>query len=219
MSRARQSTRPPAIDPVVVGSLLPGDPRELRRSAELEAVRFSGLNTGALDLAAATLTECRLAQVTATETDLQGARLREVEFDRVELPVVRAARSQWRNVQVTGRLGSLEAHEAQWRGVHFVDCKLNYVNLRGAELLDVAFTDCTVDDLDLLDADLRRVRFSGTRVTNLDVETATLRDVDLREATLENVAGPTSLRGATISPMQLSLLAPLLAEALGIRVD
>ncbi|GAA4754792.1 hypothetical protein GCM10023350_45280 [Nocardioides endophyticus] len=52
-------------------------------------------------------------------------------------------------MQVTGRLGSVEAHEAQWRSVHFVGCKLSFVDLRGAELIDVAFTDCITHELGL----------------------------------------------------------------------
>lgn len=191
-------TAAPRID-ALPADLDDGDPAELTQNADLETVRFDGLSV--------------------TELDLRSARLREVELDQVNLPVVRAARSQWRDVRVSGRLGSVEAYEAQWRSVHFVGCKLSFVNLRGAELLDVAFTGCVVEELDLLDARARRVRLEDTRVGHLSLREGELRDVDLRGAALESIDGVRHLRGVTVSPGQLTLMAPLLAEALGILVE
>lgn len=188
----------PQIDDLP-GDLEDGDPAELTSNADLEAVRFAGLGVD--------------------ELDLRSARLREVELDQVNLPVVRAARSQWRDVRVSGRIGSLEAYDAQWRSVHFVGCKLSFVNLRGAELLDVAFTDCVVEELDLLDVRARRVRLRSTRVGHLSLRDGELRDLDLRGADLESIDGVRHLRGATVSRDQLTMMAPLLADSLGILVE
>jgi uncharacterized protein YjbI with pentapeptide repeats len=122
-------------------------------------------------------------------------------------------------VRVTGRIGSLEAYESELRSVHFVGCKLSYVNLRGAELLDVAFTDCVIEELDLVQSKVRRVRVDGCRIAHLDVQHSELHDFDLRGAELESIGGLSQLRGTTITPSQLTLLAPLLASELGIRVE
>ncbi len=103
--------------------------------------------------------------------------------------------------------------------MHFVGCKLSYVNLRGAELVDVAFTDCTIEELDLVNARLLRVSLPGTRVEHLNVRHSELRDVDLRGARLSAIDGVMELRGAVISAEQLTLLAPLLADALGMTVE
>jgi uncharacterized protein YjbI with pentapeptide repeats len=176
-----------------------GDLAELEENADLEGVRFTGLS--------------------ADQLDLRTARLREVELGLVNVPVVRAARGEWRDVLVGGRLGSLEAYEAQWRSVRFVGCKLGFVNLRGADLLDVAFIDCVIDELDLLDTRARRVRLTDTRVGHLTLRDGDLRDVDLRGADLDSIDGVRHLRGVTISPDQLTLMAPLLADALGVRVE
>ena len=211
--------RAPQIDPLRLSGLAAGDPAELVRNADLESVRYSDLILPELVLAGAKLDGVHFAGLVADETDLKGARLSEVHLEQANLPVVRAARSQWRDVQVTGRLGSVEAYETQWRSVHFVGCKLSFVNLRGAELLDVAFTDCIIDELDLGGAAATRVRLSQTRVAHLNVRQAKLRDVDLRGATLEVIEGLTDLRGATISSLQLTLLAPLLADELGLNVE
>lgn len=209
----------PQIDPIKLGSLTEGDLLDLTHDADLESVRYADLRVARLDLAGALVSMSRFEDVSADETGLKGARLHEVELERVNLPVVRAARSQWRDVKVNGRIGSLEAYEAQWKSVHFVGCKLSFVNLRGAELMDIAFTDCTIDELDLISATARRVRFENTRVGSLNVRQAKLQDVDLRGATLGSIDGLTDLRGATVSHDQLVMIAPLLAASIGLNVE
>jgi uncharacterized protein YjbI with pentapeptide repeats len=211
--------KPPRIDPLRLDDLADGDPDDLSPRADLEATAYADLALPALALRDARLDAVRLSQVAADEADLRGVRLSEVDLDQVSLPVVRAARGDWRDVRVSGRLGSVEAYETQWRGVRFVGCKLSYLNLRGAELLDVGFTDCVIDELDLMGATATRIAFTGCRVTHLSVQDATLTDVDLRGADLEVVDGLAGLRGATVSDDQLTRLAPLLAAHLGIMVD
>lgn len=219
MTADGRACKAPQIEALRLSGLAAGDPADLTRNADLESVHYTDLILAELVLAGAKLDGVHFVGLVADETDLKGARLSEVHLEQANLPVVRAARSQWRDVQVTGRLGSVEAYEAQWRSVHFVGCKLSFVNLRGAELLDVAFTDCIIDELDLVGAAATRVRLSQTRVNHLNVRQARLRDVDLRGATLEVIEGLTDLRGATISPLQLTLLAPLLADELGLNVE
>jgi uncharacterized protein YjbI with pentapeptide repeats len=211
--------RSPQIDTLRLDGLSDGAPEDLARGADLESVGFSDLTLPHVDLSGAVVTSAHFAGLAADEIDLRGARLSEVELDRVNLPVVRAARSQWRDVRVNGRLGSVEAYESQWRSVHLVGCKLSFVNLRGAELVDVDLTDCIVEELDLVNVVARRVRLSGTRVGQLNVQHGELHDVDLRGATFESIDGLLSLRGSTISPEQLTLLAPLLADQVGLTVE
>lgn len=213
------STKPPQIDRIHLGSLVDGDPADLYPSAHLESVRYAGLALSQLSLPGAEVVAAEFAGLSADEADLKGARLSEVVLDRVDIPVVRAARTRWRDVRVTGRIGSFEAYESELRSVHFVGCKLSFVNLRGAELLDVAFTDCVIEELDLLQSKVRRVRFDGCRIAQLDVQHSELHDVDLRGAELESISGLSHLRGTTVTSSQLTLLAPLLAAELGIVVE
>ncbi|GAA1791213.1 pentapeptide repeat-containing protein [Nocardioides hankookensis] len=219
MPPRRTTTQQPQIDRLTLGALTEGDPAELRARADLEAVGYADLALPALDLAGGVVNEARFAGVSADETTLQGSRFVDVELEQVNLPVVWAARCEWRDVRVTGRLGSFEAYEAQWRSVHFVGCKISYLNLRGAELIDVAFTDCVVEELDLSGAVARRVALRGSRVGALSVQQARLEDVDLRGCELQELSGLLDLRGATISPDQLPVLAPLMAQGLGLRVE
>lgn len=221
MARPRSvSTLAPHLDPVVHPDLSPGSPDLLVADADLHALSFDGVDLPLLTLAGASLDACRFAGVTAREADWRSTRLRETTFERLDVPVMRAPRGVWRDVHVSGaRLGSVEVYETLWQGVHFVGCKLGYVNLRSAELLDVAFTDCVIEELDLLQATARRVALRSTRVTRLNLQQAKLEHVDLRGADLEELQGLDGLRGATISPTQLDLLAPLLAREKGLKVE
>jgi uncharacterized protein YjbI with pentapeptide repeats len=215
----RDATQPPRIDPLRFGRLDDGDPALLGPSADLDSVQYADLTLARLDLPGATIRESRFAGLGADTADLRGARLADVELSRIDLPVVRASRGQWHDVSLSGRLGSLEAYDTQWRSVRFVGCKLSFVNLRAAELVDVEFVDCIIEELDLSGAEARRVRLTDTSVEHLDVQQAQLRDVDLRGARLASIAGLVDLRGATISSEQLTLMAPLLAAGLGLRVE
>jgi uncharacterized protein YjbI with pentapeptide repeats len=93
------------------------------------------------------------------------------------------------------------------------------VNLRGAELTDVTFDDCDLRDADFAGATLTRTAFPGSRLAKADFTGATMDATDLRGAELGIIIDHGSLRGATISTAQLVLLAPVLAETLGITVS
>jgi len=216
--RARSSTKAPQIAPIRLGRLTDGDIDALTRDADLESLHYTDLSVPHLDLDGAVVSGVRFDGLVAGEAGLKGARLSDVELVRVDLPVVRAARSQWRDVSVSGRLGSVEAYESVWRSVHFIGCKLSFANFRSAELLDVAFTDCIIEELDLVSALLRRVRLRNTSVEHLNVQHSELHDFDLRGARLSSINGLLHLHGTTINSDQLTSLAPLMAEGLGLKV-
>lgn len=220
MATKHARTKNPMIDSPRLSGLAQGNPdSDLARNADLESVRYDGLTLAHLDLSGARLDEVQLNRVTADEVGLKGARLSDVALDQVGFTVARAARSQWRDVSVSGRLGSFEAYEAHWRSVQFVGCKLSFVNLRGAELHDVQFTDCIIEELDLMGTVANRVRFVNSQVASLNVQSAKLRDFDLRGAALGSIDGLVDLRGATLSPLQLSAMAPLFAGHFGLRIE
>ncbi|MGO3429636.1 MAG: pentapeptide repeat-containing protein [Cellulosimicrobium funkei] len=219
MPPKKPTTEPPAIDPVVLDDLQPGDAYDLGAEADLEGFEITDLRLDRLDLHGATVFSTRLDQVRADEADLGAVTLTEVVLGRLDVPVVRGTRGRWREVEVLGaRLGSAELYESSWAGVRFVGCKLGFVNLRGASLRDVVFTDCTIDELDLVASDALRVAFEGTRGRRLDVPGATVAHVDLRGAEIDELGGIESLRGSTIDSMQLARLAATFAHSLGITV-
>ncbi len=210
----------PRLDPIRLGPLSAGTTDRLVKGADLDGLSFSDIDTPALGVAGGVVQSCRFAGITADEADWKSTRLTESIFERLSVPVLRAPRGVWRDVHFDGaRLGSLEAYETSWHAVQFVACKVDYVNLRAAEILDVLFTDCIVGEVDLVGATARRVAFDNTRVARLDLQHAKLEHVDLRGAELEEIDGLAGLRGATITPAQLALLAPLFAHEHGIRIQ
>jgi len=221
-SRKTQGTQPPSFDfdESVLGDLETGDAGMLD-AGRLDGVAYAGIVRDAWELeSGATVEACRFDGLELGTWALRGAHLVESVFAGANIPVVSAARGGWRDIEFQGsRLGSVEAFDAAWRGIRFTRCKLGYVNLRGAELLDVAFVDCTIDEIDLLDASARRLAFDSTRVAALNASGARFADVDLRGAEVGQVIGMTGLRGATISPEQLQLMAPALADLAGLVVE
>lgn len=209
----------PQIDAPQLSRLRDADAAELLEGDELEGLRFADVTAGSLDLRGAHLDAVAIDRLAATDADLVGADLVDVGLFRADVPVVRAARGRWRSVEIRGRIGSLDAHDVEWRSVHFVGCKLGFVNLRAAKIMDAAFTDCIIEELDLGGAEVHRLALDGTRIRTLDIRDARLADVDLRRAELSLIEGVPNLRGATIGENQLAEFAPLLARELGLRVE
>jgi uncharacterized protein YjbI with pentapeptide repeats len=218
--RRRGGPKGPRIGELNLDHVEPGDPAELTRAARIDGLSFEDLETEVLDLAGATVMECSFAGVGADEADLSSIRLRDTLMARVRFPALKAGRGDWRDVRIEGaRIGSAEMYENNWASVHFVDCKLTYLNLRGATLRDVAFTRCTIEELDLADASAQSMAFAGTSVQTLDLQRAELAEVDLRGAELSRITGLSGLRGTTVSSGQLYQLAPLLALDFGMIID
>ena len=78
---------------------------------------------------------------------------------------------------------------------------------------------CSIDELDLGGATVNRLAFVDCTLNSLDVTRATLQNVDLRTLDLRRISGLEGLKGATMSSMQVSELASMFAEHLGIVVD
>jgi uncharacterized protein YjbI with pentapeptide repeats len=208
------------FDPAALGDLTPGD-TDAFGNVPFEGLSYTGIERETWELGVGSAMEaCRFDGVDVGIWTLRGARVVESAFSSASIPIVAAARGSWRDVELRdSRFGSVEAYDSSWRGIRFTRCKLGYVNLRAAELLDVAFVDCTIDEVDLLDASARRVAFPSTRIGTLNVTGANLHDVDLRGADLGQAVGMAGLRGATISPEQLQLMAPALADLAGLIVE
>jgi uncharacterized protein YjbI with pentapeptide repeats len=154
------------------------------------------------------------------ETKLRGATIAECLASELRAPVFSAPFSRWRDVRVErSRLGSVEIYEAELRGVSLESCKLDFVNLRSASVTDVLLADCIIEELDLGGATVQRLELQNCRIGVLNLAGARLKDVDLRSSDFATLQGIEGLRGATIDDAQLSLLAPLLAEHLGLVVE
>jgi uncharacterized protein YjbI with pentapeptide repeats len=116
------------------------------------------------------------------------------------------------------RLGAVAAYGSSWRRVTVRGGKVDYLNLRGAVLREVRFEDCVLIEPDFAEATMTDVTFVGCVLTAAQWSKATLSAVDLSQARLVAPLGLTSLRGATISRVQLIELGDAFADQLGIRV-
>jgi uncharacterized protein YjbI with pentapeptide repeats len=218
MARGRDDSVP-RIDPLVLRGLATGDPGDLRAGEQRDGERFEHVRLDAADLEDLVLDGCEVTDGQGDEVRLDRSRLLESVLDRIAVTSWSAKGSTWRDVRLTGsRIGAAEWYDGEWRGVELIGCRIGYCNLAGSRLQDVRFTDCVVDELDLRAAEARRVAFDGCRIGTLSVADARLEHVDLTGVELAGVDRADGLRGAVLDEEQLVLLAPLLADALGIRV-
>ena len=112
-----------------------------------------------------------------------------------------------------------EAFGARLHRVTLHGCKLDAVNFRDAELAEVVFDNCLLREVDFTGATLTRTSLAGCRLAGTTFTRTTLDQVDLRGAELGITTDATSLRGAIVTSAQLTAMAPVLAESIGIVVD
>jgi len=214
------TTKAPRLDRVDPQNLAAGYAGDLGANSGIDALAFDALSLETLALDFATVSESTFAGVIADEAEMRSIRIVDSVLNGVNVPVLRAARSTWRDVAIReSRIGSAELYESGLRALRFENCKLGYVNLRGSTLFDILFVNCTIDELDLGGAKAERVAFDGCGIRALDLNNATVRDFDLRGADVQEVAGIRNLSGVTISGLQLGMLAPAIASNLGIIVE
>jgi uncharacterized protein YjbI with pentapeptide repeats len=190
-----------------------------RRGEKYDGVRYSRVAADGLELSGTDFAECDFQGVSFNDSQLRGAGFRDCILSELYAPVFRAARSTWRDVHLNNpRLGSAELYESGLQSVRIDGGKLDFLNLRGAKLTDVLITDCIISELDLGSAEGTRVVLKNCTIGTLDLTGARLKDFDVRSSDFRTISGLGSLAGLVIDDYQLTLLAPLLAGHLGIRV-
>ena len=211
--------RPPVLAAPDLGRLRDGEVDELSAGEMVEDLRLVEADLSGSDLSALTLLSCRFSEVFANDTDLAAARLVDCRLERLSATYLHSPRSTWRTVElVDSRIGAWELYDADVESLLMEDCRLGFVNLAGTALRDLLIRATRIDELDLSSIDAQRVRFEDCRVGTLRLHGGSLSDIDLRGLEMRVVSGVGSLAGATINSQQLSELAPLLAQHLGLRV-
>lgn len=221
-ARGTAGTLAPTIDFVepTPERLSAGDPEGLLAGDYREGELFEGADLSEYDLAGCSFLECRFDAVTLTEAELRGSRFIESVFVSTFAQSLKAARTTWRDVRFESpRWGSAELFDSELDSVHVHGGKIDYLNLRGSRLTNVIVENCMIGDLDLGGFTGDRVAFVNCRIQTLDVTRARCLNVDLRSSEFAAIQGIAGLSGATIDDAQLSLLAPLLADHVGLRVE
>ena len=212
--------RPPVLAAPDLGRLRDGEADELAAGEMVEDLQMVEADLSGADLLALSLLSCRFSEVFANDTDLAAARLVDCRLERLSATYLHSPRSTWRTVElVDSRIGAWEIYDADVESVLIEDCRLGFANLVGTALRDVLIRGTRIDELDLSGINAQRVRFEDCRVGVLRLRGGSLSDVDLRGLEMTVVSGIGSLAGATISSGQLTKLAPLLAQHLGLRIE
>lgn len=195
------------------------DAPDFQRGESYDCVRFTRAVADGSELSGSDFIECEFNGVSFNEAQLRGATFRDCILNEPYAPVFTAARTSWREVEIHNpRWGSAEMYEGSWHSVRIDGGKLDFLNLRGSKLTDVLITGCIINELDLGACSGTRVALKNCTIGTLDVTGAKLQDVDLRGTDFRAINGLDGLAGVVIDDYQLSLLAPLLAGHLGIRV-
>ena len=219
-SSTAASPRPPVLTAPDLSRLRDGAADELAAGEMVEDLRLAEADLSGAGLSAISLLSCRFSEVFADDTDLTAARLVDCRLERLSSTYLHSPRSTWRAVELTGsRIGAWEIYDADLESVLIEDCRLGFANLAGTTLRDVLIRSTRIDELDLSGIEAERVRFEDCRVGTLRLRDGSLSDVDLRGLEMRGVSGVGSLAGATISGEQLTELAPLLAQHLGLQVE
>ena len=211
--------RPPVLAAPDLGRLRDGEADELAAGEMVEDLELVEADLSSGDLSALTLLSCRFSEVFANDTDLAAARLVDCRLERLSATYLHSPRSTWRTVElVDSRIGAWELYDADVESLLMEDCRLGFTNLAGTTVRDLLIRATRIDELDLSGIVAQRIRFEDCQVGTLRLHGGSLSDVDLRGLEMRTVSGVGSLAGATVSSGQISELAPLLAQHLGLRV-
>lgn len=192
------------------------EPREPARRADLLAAALE--LTGVVDLAYATLEQCAV-QADADSIDLTGATLLDVDLPEPLIASLRLRNASIRRLRITGgRIGTLDLGDARVAELELRDVRIDYLNLGAARAEDLDVVGCAVRTIDIPQAELTRVRFQATRSDEVDPRGLRAKDVDLRGLDALSYLDVQSLRGTTLSSVQVQQLAPVMAAGLGITV-
>ncbi|MFD5820217.1 pentapeptide repeat-containing protein [Streptomyces sp. NPDC127038] len=209
----RPELRLPPLEPYEGGGLEP--------DGDYDGLEFREADLAGQDGGGARFMDCALTGCALDETRLHHARVLDSVLTGIRGVGTDLAESTLRDVElVDARMGGVQLHGSVLERVVVRGGKIDYLNLRKARLKDVVFENCVLVEPDFGGARLERVEFVDCVLRGADLTEATLVDVDLRAAAELDIArGVERLAGAVISTHQLLDLAPVLAAALGVRVD
>jgi uncharacterized protein YjbI with pentapeptide repeats len=194
---------------------------ELEPDGDYDGLEFREADFVGQDGGGARFMDCALTGCALDETRLHRARLLDSVLTGIRGVGTDLGEATLRDVEmVDARLGGVQLHGSALERVVIRGGKIDYLNLRKARLKDVVFEGCVLVEPDFGGARLERVEFVDCVLKGADFSAVTLVDVDLRAAAEVDIArGVDRLAGAVISPAQLLDLAPVLAAAMGVRVE
>lgn len=173
-----------------------------------------------MDASHAHINESLIVDANVGSFRLTGADLTDVDILDVRAIEMTARAGRWRNVRIVGgRIGTLDLSGSDIDSVELRGLRIDYLTLAGATASDLMLSDCVIGTLDMPQARVKRAAFEGCRAHDVDNRLWRIENVDLRGLDAAGYLDPTALRGATMSPGQVNVLAADFARALGIDVQ
>lgn len=213
MARATDRPLPPRVSP-------PDLPEELEAA---EGRRY-GDHVGqrialAEDLAHAQFEQCSLSGA-ADRVDLTGATLLDVEIRDARTPILSLKDATIRRLRIAGgRIGTLDLSGAHAAELILENARIDYLSLAAGKIQDSLIADCTLATVDLPATTITRVRFERSSADEVDTRGLRADALDLRGLDALAFLDVNSLRGTTLTPRQVELLAPVFARSAGIDVQ
>lgn len=191
----------------------------LKSEASLRQISLSHADVSGKQLHNLRIDEALFERVLFIESGLEKLRLSDVEFKACDFSAARCAESSLIRVRITGgRMTGVDFSRSTIKDTIFEDCKLDMANFRFAKLVNVQFINCQCSETDFQAAELTNVEFSDSYLEKVEFGQCKIKNVDLRTSELCNVRGWQSLLGVKIDSMQLAMIAPQLANELGLTV-
>lgn len=213
MARSTERPQPPRVSPPDLPDQL--DDAMGRRHGDHVGQRIPL----AEDLAHAQFEQCSLSG-SADRVDLTGATLLDVEIVDARTAALSLKDATIRRLRVTGgRIGTLDLSGAHVAELIVEHARIDYLSLAAAKIQDALITDCTLATVDVPAATVTRVRFERSRADEVDTRGLRADSFDLRGLDALAFLDVTSLRGTTLTPRQVELLATVFARAAGIDVQ
>lgn len=190
----------------------------LQPEARLEQVMLSGEGVG-LRASNLSIEESVLDRVRLIEAKLEKLSLGDVELKACDFSAAHCSESSLVRVRFnSGRMTGVDFSRSTLKDVVFEDCKLDMANFRFTKLARVKFINCMLHEADFQVAELQEVTFEGCRIEKVEFGQSKIKHVDVRTSQLYDIRGWQSLRGLIIDSTQLVIIAPQLANELGIII-
>ncbi|MEO1058750.1 MAG: pentapeptide repeat-containing protein [Actinomycetota bacterium] len=161
-----------------------------------------------------------LRDMRLTGVGLPGLKMRDCRIERCEISGGIFDNAQFARVEfVSCRLSGVVIANAQLRNTRFADCRLESAQFRMTNIERCEFVECQIPSSDFYEAELDTVSFLDCDLSSADFSQARMDTVRLHGSEITDIRGGAALSGSIIDSSQITSMALVTFDTLGIRVD